>query len=258
MNFRSPCLDCQNSVSNVQISKADAKRQLGLSPLDLVGLYQGSFCRIAGIDVLIEALALHRDRLRSSSSKAARPLKCLFLCNRSEFEEQQRIQQRLDELDLGGLVLGVVQGSEREWLYHTAADLRLIPSLWEPFGTAALSALDGGMPVIASNVDGFQFTIIPEETGLLVPPNDPIALSEAIDRVVSNDMWMQRLKRQTTDAIASNWHRTAAHLSDLYRRLLAHTLSPMVPISHIPRVLTVPSTSVQATAQTRQDLMQVS
>lgn len=256
LNFRSPHSNSSNG-SKTSISRADAKRQLGLSPLDLVGLYQGSFRPIAGIDVLIEALALHRDRLLSSSGNIARPLKCLFVCERSEFKERQRIQQRLEELNLDSLIHWV-EGFERESLCQAAADLRLLPSLWEPFGTAALSALDCGVPAIASNVDGFRFTIIPEETGLLVPPNDPMALSEAIDQVVFNDMWMQRLRRQTADASMSNWHRTAAHLSDLYRRILAHTLSPIVPQPQNPYILTIPPKSVQSTARITEALMQVS
>jgi glycosyltransferase involved in cell wall biosynthesis len=243
------------SFSKGSISKSEAKRKLGLSPLDHVGLYLGSFHSIQGIDVLIEALALHRDRLQRATGTTARPLKCLFVFNGSEFQEQ-RVQQRLEELNLNHLVLLAEQDSCKEDLFHAAADVRLMPSLWEPFGTAALSALDCGMPVIASNTDGFRFTVIPEETGLLVPPNHSIALSEAIDRIVFNDMWMQRLKRQTADA-SSGWDRTAAHLSDLYRRLLAQTLSPFIPQPQNSYTLSIPSTTlVQAAAPTAADFMQ--
>lgn len=59
--------------------------------------------------------------------------------------------------------------------------LGIVPSLWpEPFGIVAIEALAAGRPVIASKIGGLQELVADGETGLLVPPGDPLALREAI------------------------------------------------------------------------------
>ena len=44
-----------------------------------------------------------------------------------------------------------------------------------------------GRPIIATNHGGAQETIIPNETGWLIPPNDSKALAQAIDEVLRLD-----------------------------------------------------------------------
>ena len=44
-----------------------------------------------------------------------------------------------------------------------------------------------GVPVVASDVDGLRDTVIHEETGLRVPPSDPVALAEAIVRLLRDE-----------------------------------------------------------------------
>ena len=70
-------------------------------------------------------------------------------------------------------------------LYYTAADVCAIPSHYEPFGLVAIEAMACGTPVVASDVGGLSFTVVPDETGLLVPPQDAGALAQAIGRVLT-------------------------------------------------------------------------
>jgi len=48
---------------------------------------------------------------------------------------------------------------------------------------AVLESLACGLPVVATDVGGLSEIIIPDETGVLVPPNDPAALLAGIERV---------------------------------------------------------------------------
>jgi glycosyltransferase involved in cell wall biosynthesis len=48
----------------------------------------------------------------------------------------------------------------------------------------ALEAMNAGVPVVASDVDGLAEVVTDGETGLLVPPDDPRRLAEAIARVL--------------------------------------------------------------------------
>jgi glycosyltransferase involved in cell wall biosynthesis len=94
-----------------------------------------------------------------------------------------------------------------------------------------------GTPVVASDVGGLKFAVVPEETGLLVAPQDVDGFAGAIARILSDDLWAHRLRRQASLRVQQNfsWSAVAARLSDLYRRLLAQSLTgdllsvPMAP-----------------------------
>lgn len=59
-------------------------------------------------------------------------------------------------------------------------DIFVLPSLYESFGIVLLEAMAQYKPVIASNVNGIPEVVTDGETGILVPPANPEALSEAI------------------------------------------------------------------------------
>lgn len=62
-----------------------------------------------------------------------------------------------------------------------------LPSLWaEPFGIAGLEAQAAGVPVIATDTGGVRDWLVPDETGLLVPPADPRALARAADSLATD------------------------------------------------------------------------
>ncbi len=59
-----------------------------------------------------------------------------------------------------------------------SADVAVVPSRWEGFGLAAVEAMAAGVPVVASAVDALPGLL--GDAGALVPPEDPVALAEAI------------------------------------------------------------------------------
>jgi glycogen synthase len=75
-------------------------------------------------------------------------------------------------------------------------DALVFPSRWEePLGVSVLEALARGLPVIASRCGGVPETIADGETGLLVPPDDPVALAGAIRRLATDDGLAERLRQ---------------------------------------------------------------
>jgi glycosyltransferase involved in cell wall biosynthesis len=56
----------------------------------------------------------------------------------------------------------------------------------ESFGLAALEAMANGKPVVASAIGGLQELVDDRQTGLLVPPEDVVALAEALDFLASD------------------------------------------------------------------------
>ncbi len=70
------------------------------------------------------------------------------------------------------------------------------PSLCaETFGLAVVEAMTQGKAVVASRVGGMVDLVIDDETGLLVPPGDTVALTQALQRLVEDSELRQRLGR---------------------------------------------------------------
>lgn len=65
-------------------------------------------------------------------------------------------------------------------------DIFVFPSHEESFGIALTEAMAMELPVIASNNAGIKDIVIDKETGLLVPPKNPVQLAEAIKTLVEN------------------------------------------------------------------------
>lgn len=75
-----------------------------------------------------------------------------------------------------------------------SAAVAVVPSLYEPFGLAAVEAMAAGAPLVASDVDGLA-EVVTRGSGLLVPPDDPLALRAAIRRVLEEPSLAGRLRR---------------------------------------------------------------
>jgi glycosyltransferase involved in cell wall biosynthesis len=67
-----------------------------------------------------------------------------------------------------------------------ACDLFVLPSRQEGLGVAALEAMVLGRPIVATDVGGLAEAVRHECTGLLVPPDDPVALKDAIARLLGD------------------------------------------------------------------------
>ena len=74
--------------------------------------------------------------------------------------------------------LGRASDDELAALYRRARAL-VVPNV-EEFGIAAVEAQASGRPVLAADAGGARETVVPGETGVLVPPDDVEALAEAM------------------------------------------------------------------------------
>lgn len=63
-------------------------------------------------------------------------------------------------------------------------DLYVFPSRDEGMPNAVLEAMASGLPVVATRIAGNEELVVPEETGLLVPPDSPRELAAALSRLI--------------------------------------------------------------------------
>lgn len=90
---------------------------------------------------------------------------------------------------------------------HAALDVCVVASKQpEPFGLVVLEAMASGRPVVATNHGGPREICVHGDTGLLVPPDDPRAMADAIVRLL-NDPAEARAKG------AAGRHRVEAHFT---------------------------------------------
>jgi len=97
------------------------------------------------------------------------------------------------------------------------------PSVYEPFGIINLEAMATERPVVASAVGGIKEVVVPEETGLLVPPADPKALADAINRVLRNPEWGRKMGLAGRKRVEQHfsWTSIAKQTLEMYKDLLA-------------------------------------
>lgn len=89
-------------------------------------------------------------------------------------------------------LVGFLQGNSLTLVYQES-DIFVHPCLGEGYGMAVAEAISWGLPVVASRVRGIEEIVEDGLNCLLVPPNDPVALSQAIERLLIDDDLRLRL-----------------------------------------------------------------
>jgi len=103
-----------------------------------------------------------------------------------------------------------------------AADVCVIPSLYEPFGIVALEAMAAGCPVVASDTGGLSEIIEHEKTGVKVYPNNPDSLAWGILRVLESKDLVEYLKRNMREKVEREyrWDNIAQTTKSVYEEAL--------------------------------------
>jgi glycosyltransferase involved in cell wall biosynthesis len=207
------------------IQQQTARQQLGFDSDTKVVFYVGRFDKRKGIETLVRAVA--KSQLRGKAKikliigGGSRP-------GQSDGMERERIESIVAELGMTDFTVFPGRlGDEILPTYYAAADVCVVPSHYEPFGLVAIEAMASGTPVVASDVGGLQFTVVPEETGLLAPPKDDVAFAAAIDRILLNPDFRDRLGLAARHRVEKmfSWEGVAKQLSDLYTQLIEESTS---------------------------------
>ena len=76
------------------------------------------------------------------------------------------------------------------------SDVFVLPSLWEGLPGSVLEAMAAGLPVVGTDVNGTREVVVAGETGLLVPPDDVDALTDALERLFADASLRREMGRR--------------------------------------------------------------
>ncbi|MGL5060870.1 MAG: glycosyltransferase family 4 protein [Microcoleus sp.] len=213
------------------IGRSAARQQLGISEEVKVVLYVGRFDPRKGIETLVRAV-------NQSSLRDKADLKLIigggWRPGESDGKERDRIDSIVRELGMSDIT-SFPGGLSREILpaYYAAADVCVVPSHYEPFGLVAIEAMACGTPVVASDVGGLKFTVVPQETGLLAPPKNELVFASAIDRTLTDSAWARQLGKAGRKRVETyfSWDGVASQLGQLYAQLIEPSAKKLDPVS---------------------------
>lgn len=148
------------------------RSELGLTDSDIAILIIARVAKIKGHDIALEAMRI----LRKSKENHF----YLFCAG--------------PETQWGSALRASENGKYATWLGHrddiaellAAADIVIQPSRSEGLGVAIMEACSAAKPMIATNVGGIPEIVEDHVNGLLIPPEDPTALADAIATISRN------------------------------------------------------------------------
>ena len=104
----------------------------------------------------------------------------------------QRVIRRIADLSDRVVRHGPCDDAEVGRLYRSA-DLFVMPSRWETYGTAYAEALDAGLPVIGWRSGNLPHLVDDGKQGILITPGDRSALADALRRLAEDEPERRRM-----------------------------------------------------------------
>jgi glycosyltransferase involved in cell wall biosynthesis len=195
-----------------------AKQRLGLNG-SLVILTVARLVRRKGIKYLIEAMP-----------RVLRSLPDTVLLVVGDGPEKPRLEEEARILGLASRVSFLGKVPEQKLIaFYQASDVFVLPAIvdsemnTEGLGVVLLEAMSMGKPVVASGVGGIPEAVVNGETGLLVKPQDPNDLADAIIRLLGNSELSRKMGDNGRQRVKEvfDWDIVAASFSEV---LVSHNL----------------------------------
>ena len=116
--------------------------------------------------------------------------------------------------------------------YYRAMDLMVLPTRREGFPNAVLEAAAAGVPVIATLSTGARDAVVPEVTGLLIPPGYPEAISEAVLKLLRDPDRRRRMGRAARAWVLEHFvNRRVLGMTVAYYKSLLKPRAEAVPVA---------------------------
>lgn len=188
------------------------RRQYGLDNNQKLILYLGRIHKIKGLDLLAEAFATLSKELKHAKLAITGP----------DDGYLPSLKKLITDLEISDKVLftGPLYGRAKVEAY-VDADVYVLPSRYEIFGSTVLEACACGTPIVLTDRCGTA-NIIDGQAGFAVP-YDKDALSSAILRMLSDDKMRQEFGEKGKSLVRRkfNWEKIAVQVENLYLSCLS-------------------------------------
>jgi phosphatidylinositol alpha-mannosyltransferase len=205
------------SATRIVPNGVDVELFAKAQPADLPGgrriLWVGRLDRQKGLPVAVRAFADLATRLPD-----------VHLVVAGDGAERGTVAALSPEARERVVMLGAVP-HEKLPAYHAACDLLVAPALGqESFGIVLVEAMAAGVPVVASRIPGYDEVVRDGIDGILVPPNDPRALADAVERLLGDPALSGRLADAGRGRASEfSWDHVTDRLEELYREVAPST-----------------------------------
>ena len=191
----------------------DVRRKYNASDDTVVFLSLSRLVLSKRVDRIIQAVHLARDRFTAPVA--------LWIAGDGPL--RTALEKHARQLGVEARFIGTVQRPEIPHLLQ-AADALVSTSELTNMSIPTCEAMVVGRPVVAVNVSGTPEVVRDGETGLLVPENDPQALSDALVRLAADAALRQRLGQNAARFATRtfmNWDTRVAAEIEVIDRLVA-------------------------------------
>lgn len=116
--------------------------------------------------------------------------------------------------------------------YYRAMDVLVLPTWREGFPNVVLEAQASGVPVVTTLSTGSRDSVVPEVTGLLIPPGYPQAIAESVLKLLDDPGRRRRMGRAARAWVREHYvdRRVLDMTVEFYRNLLEETASAAAPL----------------------------
>jgi glycosyltransferase involved in cell wall biosynthesis len=193
-----------------QAIRAKVRAELGLPAGSVLVVTVANLRSEKGYDVLLDAAARLADR--------GQPVRFAAAGQGSQADE---LAERHRRLGLGDRFTFL--GHRHDALdLMAAADVFVLASHQEGLPVSLMEAASVGTAIVATAVGGVPQVVTDGVNGLLVPPGDPGALADALERVIADTALREGLGRHAmADSSRYDIARAAAEIEAIYRKVLA-------------------------------------
>jgi glycosyltransferase involved in cell wall biosynthesis len=201
-------VDTRKFIPATTTRKQQLRKRFGVTLDDTMFLFMGRFEKRKGADVLLRAWQELEEGILWIVGAGAEESALQKIAKELRLQRVQFLGGTLNPLD-----------------YYQAADVFILPSIQEGFPNVILEAMSCGLPCIASEIGGVTDILKQDSQGILVPPGDPDALSEAMKRILSSQKDRIRWSQSALRTVQENYNfdRVLADYVNLYSNLI---LSP--------------------------------
>ena len=199
----------------------EAKQYIGLKPENRMVLFVGRIEPLKGIDTLIQAMSCLDLQGMHGPVHLAIIGGDVDVSPEEMSDEMTRLQKMCDDLCMGGMVVFLgKRGQDTLPYYYSAAEVVVMPSLYESFGMVALEAMACGTPVIASEVGGLGYLVQNGITGYTIPDSEPEALCDKLSWLLGNTELRNQMGNSAAEYAANYaWNKIANQIIEVYKEV---------------------------------------